>query len=41
MTCINGKTLYCRKADENVVNVFTGSKKTERQKDRFLSGTML
>ena len=31
MTCINGKTLYCRKADENVVNVFTGSKKTERQ----------
>lgn len=31
MNCINGKTLYCRDADENVVNVFIGSKKADRK----------
>ena len=31
MNCINGKTLYCRKADENVVNAFISSKKADRK----------
>ena len=31
MNCINGKTLYCRDAEENVISVFIGSKKTDRK----------
>ena len=31
MNCINGKTLYVRGADENVVNVFISSKKCDRK----------
>ena len=31
MNCINGKTLYARGADENVISVFIGSKKTDRK----------
>ena len=31
MNCINGKTLYVRGADENVISVFIGSKKTDRK----------
>lgn len=31
MNCINGKTLYCRKAEENVINAFISSKKADRK----------
>ena len=31
MNCINGKTLYCRDAEEKVLNAFISSKKTDRK----------
>lgn len=37
MNCINGKTLYCRDADEKVVNAFISSKKLT---ENYLSGTV-